>query len=395
VFEKSNVDVLIVGAGPVGLFAALRLAKAGRTVRIIDRGIQTSMQSYALALHSSTLDLFKQDGISAELIKQGHPVRNVVFHESGQPEFGVDLTSIEGEFPFALVVPQDHLEVSLVEELRKQKVQVEWNRELTDFEVTPNGVQARVARLAEMPQGYAVSDFARVEQSHFNVTARHIIGADGYHSTVRHLLRIPLKHYARPRYFVVFEFETDRSIGDTLRVEITGGLTSILWPLPGRRCRWTFEVRETERRPGNPNVKELQEFISQRAPDFTFMPNSLRWGGRISFDSSHATQFGRGPLWLAGDAAHLTLPAGVQSMNAGLEEAALLSDALGKQSGTALEGALQEYADSRVREWEFLLGEHDKPSAPPFLANHWRDVRTSIPASGIQLRRLLQKISAT
>ena len=75
--RKSSTEALVVGAGPVGLFAALKLAREGIEVEIIDSQWRSAARSYALALHASTLELLDGFGLSDSLLEAGRKVASV------------------------------------------------------------------------------------------------------------------------------------------------------------------------------------------------------------------------------------------------------------------------------------------------------------------------------
>ena len=69
-FGRANPEVLVVGAGPVGLFAALALAKQGIQVAIVDREWRPGAHSYALALHPHSLSLLQELGIQESVLER-------------------------------------------------------------------------------------------------------------------------------------------------------------------------------------------------------------------------------------------------------------------------------------------------------------------------------------
>jgi 2-polyprenyl-6-methoxyphenol hydroxylase-like FAD-dependent oxidoreductase len=115
------------------------------------------------------------------------------------------------------------------------------------------------------------------------------------------------------------------------------------------------------------------------------------------FERRLARRFGKGRVWLAGDAAHVTSPLGGHSMNVGLIEAHDLVnrivEASRRGSGT---GSLERYEIERQREWHKLLGVNVSfellPHAPPWLVAHARRIVPALPASGKGLSDILQKL---
>ena len=101
----------------------------------------------------------------------------------------------------------------------------------------------------------------------------------------------------------------------------------------------------------------FQRFLDQRAPWFGERIKHIDWRIVVRFEQRMAASFGRGRVWLAGDAGHLTGPAGMQSMNVGLREAKgltdIMADALGGNESTQ---QFEDYNQQRQAEWRQLLG---------------------------------------
>lgn len=396
-FETATVDAVVVGAGPVGLMTALRLAQLGASVRVLERAPHPNLESYALALHPATLELLEKAHLVDALLEHGTPLHRLAVHDLGAPCASVNLGAFAPHFPFVLVLPQSELERTLLHALRKTGVAVEWNTEVLELTENDGVVEVSVAPLTESPQGYAVSDFARIRGKAAHIRARHVVGADGFGSTVRRILGIPLRHYGPLRHFTVFEMETETVLKNELYVNFTPDGTDVLWPMSRRRCRWTFETGHLI--PDVPTRRELETLVKLREPWFAPVPDQILWADRVAFASAHAVQFGRGPVWLVGDAAHQTLPFGVQSMNAGLQEADMLADALLRGApGIDRADMMQYYEDCRLEEWTWLLSNGRPGNAPEgcdqWLDSHWRDLRAAIPASGAQLRQLAEQTAA-
>jgi 2-polyprenyl-6-methoxyphenol hydroxylase-like FAD-dependent oxidoreductase len=159
-----------------------------------------------------------------------------------------------------------------------------------------------------------------------------------------------------------------------LRVVLDETTTNVLWPIGENHCRWTFQIirpdsvgdfPEKERRSvrvTDPTVDQrikqyVQKIASERAPWFTNSLGKVDWCTEVTFEKRLAVQFGKSRCWLVGDAAHQTGPVGVQSMNAGFNEAFSLANALKK---ILREGAstnlLEAYGVNAQRQWQVLLG---------------------------------------
>ncbi len=387
-FKKHEVDVLVVGAGPVGMCAALHLAAKGLRVRLIDQAERTNQESYALALHPSVLQMFEELDMTDMLIEHGRRVQKIVLYDGEEAVAESDLSPLESSHPCTLVIPQGQFEEVLMTALKKHGVKVEWGSELTAFQEEEEGVRARIARLKTIAQGYAVSGTRRVESSTEEMTSRFLIGADGAHSTVRRLMELELHHFGSRRSYAVFEFIQPRPVPAEFRLIIHEKGNCGLWPMGGRRARWTFEI--DPERSALPVTGDLRALVRERASWFSTEELELRWAGRVNFACWHVDPFARGRVWLAGDAAHQTTPFGVQSMNGGLLEAAylgsLLSELPQRQNPA---DALQQYHDSRSEYWSWLLNPErhaeDFAADDPFIEKHSEDIIAALPASGVLL----------
>jgi 2-polyprenyl-6-methoxyphenol hydroxylase-like FAD-dependent oxidoreductase len=391
-------EVLIVGAGPVGLMTALALNKRGVQVQIVDKNWRTASHSYALALHPASLRLLDEYGLADELVKQGRRVEKVVFSNSLGPRAEVDLAALGGRFPFALVTTQSTLENTLEKQLRQQKIKVLWNHEVSDLEEHPEQPLAVIDRLEKVTSGYPIQRTEWVVDKTFKVQASYIIGADGYYSFVRTRLGLGMEVYGASDKFEVFEFSVDEPQPDAVQVVLGDRLLNVLWPMTEERCRWSFQSGTSETPAGS--LARLNQWIVQRAPWFKTPPRELRWSSSVQFERRLAGRFGSGHCWLAGDAAHLTGPVGAQSMNVGLREAV---DLAGRVAKILREGApvelLEDYHRERTQEWRRLLALAGEPVAQP-QADYWMRAQRAVipaclPASGEDLRALLAQLGIT
>ncbi len=112
-FGRKNPEVLVVGAGPVGLFAALLLARRGVRLEIIDRDWRTGAHSYALALHPRSLRLFDELGLKEAVLQEAYPITSIGFYGGGERRAEIRAGGNSAQGLLAAVLRQDALEALL------------------------------------------------------------------------------------------------------------------------------------------------------------------------------------------------------------------------------------------------------------------------------------------
>ena len=367
-------EVMVVGAGPVGLATALTLQKRGVPLSIIERDDRPGTHSYALALYPETLKLLDQWGLGVPLREFGLPIRKLIFHDSIGPETTLDLTKVRGQSDGLLVVGQNHLENLLVGPLERTGLPIAWSHRVANLRQTEDGVDVEVERLVEGMRGYAMAHMEWHVDNAFSMRTPYVVGADGHLSLVRRRCGIEFPKVGPTQSFAVFEFKTDFPLDDAVRIVYGKEGTSVLWPLPGGYCRWSFEIEEDAAEQftrdkdrlfvqvGSQGYRVLEQamlehLLRERATWFTGSIGQFRWRMIVRFEKRLARSFGGQRVWLAGDAAHLAGPVGMQSMNIGIREgmnlAGILADILaGREEVQALTG----YQKQRELEWKALSG---------------------------------------
>lgn len=424
-FKKDRpVEALVVGAGPVGLFTALALARRGVGVEVVDTGIWPCQHSYAAALHPASLALFEEFGLKQQILDRAYPVRTLgLWNREG----ALGRISL-GEEPMT-VVRQDVLEEMLEKALADHGVKVSWRHEVASLEPSNGAVTVRINRFERESRGYIVAhtEWVVAESKEFEVPF--VIGADGHRSRVRRALNVEFPEVGAPLYFAVFEFGAESGLDHETRLVFGDATTDVLWPLPEGACRWSFQLpnytdqqaeafkdtllksgfgyfpteREKDRGAGPgenlPVLEEasLREYIASRAPWFQAQPGDVTWRTMVRFEKRLAARFGQGGMWLAGDAAHLTGPAGVQSMNLGLCEGRDLAVRIAEilKSGGQW-SLLEEYNSHWTQVWRELQGLTGglQPTAecPAWLTGKQDRLLPCLPAHGDQLRSLTAQV---
>lgn len=411
--QQQRTEVLVAGAGPVGMLTALLLSKAGVRVKIIDLEGRTASRTYACALHPQVLDLMDQLGLYSGILAAGHAVKTVALYEGETRRAEAHLDALTTKYPFMLVLPQSTFEDLLEKRLKQENVQVQWHHQLSALRSEGNATVATIDELKMSAKGYIIPEMDWSVEKTEELRADYVIGADGPNSFVAKSLAFGYDVLGEPEFYAVFEFQSNCDCSDELRIAIDKGMKSVLWPVSGQRFRWSFQLREEhlaefpskERDAvliGQPAVDEanrkfMENLIRARAPWFKASIDELGWSTDVEFQHRVSKRFGVGRCWLAGDAAHQTGPAGMQSMNRGLLEAAQLAGALARvlRERASVE-LLEQYNQSSREEWRQLLGIAGplkaRSGANPWVKEHRADILPCLPASGDHLKALLGQL---
>src|SRR5579875_3005538 len=188
----STGPVLIVGAGPTGMTAAIELRRAGVPVRIIDKSDHMARWSQALVVQARTLEQFQRYGLAEEAVRRGRKMTGGRVWSDGKEIAHLNLSAVKSCYPFALFIPQTETEALLNGHMEQLGVRTERQVELTGLEQTEGAVRARL-RHAD----------GREEQ----VEPAWLLGSDGAHSSVRDLLKIPFEGQAVELQFMLGDLE--------------------------------------------------------------------------------------------------------------------------------------------------------------------------------------------
>jgi 2-polyprenyl-6-methoxyphenol hydroxylase-like FAD-dependent oxidoreductase len=414
-FRRKDAEVLVSGAGPVGMFSALCLAEKGLEFRVVDKDVRPASHSYALALHPRSIEMLETFGLSAEDEASGARVETIAFYDEQRWKAAVRLSDLPGAHPYLLVLRQSRIEQLLEKLLKDARQKVEWTRRLSAVEMDDEGVRVTVDHLDKVSSGYAVAvpEWQVVHRKTMHPSF--VIGADGADSMVRRAFGVDWRDTGPAAVFAVFEFDTDFPLGSEVRVVLGEKTTSVVWPLPDGKVRWSFELteidrerevaREKSRYPVQTETEHdahldhaaLRRMLGERAPWFDATPGEISWSTLVRFERRIAKRFAGARFALCGDAAHLTGPVGVQSMNLGFAEA---KDVVERVSRVLRDGAdpdlIAEYDRRWRREWEFLLGVEGE-LAPGARTDAWvawnrYRIRACLPGWGDAYRLLAEQL---
>ena len=396
-FRHRDPEVLVVGAGPVGLVAALFLEQYGVRAEIVDMHERTSQYSYALAIHPRTLRMLDEAGLGEGLIAAGRTQTRIAYYEGRERRAEIDYARLTSRHPYLLVVRQSVLERTVEAALRKKGHRVLWGHRLQALSADGAAVQADVAELDRVATGYPIARTEWLVKRTQTIRPAYVIGADGYDSAVRRMAGIEMTQHGG-QIFSIYEIEAAGELPAEVRVILDPESTSVYWPLEDGRCRWGFQIADAAGHEAS--IDRFEQLVAARAPWWTARPTQIYWSTLASFESRLARSLGGGGVWLAGDAAHQAAPVAVHSMNSGLIEAYELAARCAKvlRSGGA-PSLLHEFAAETHETWERLLDPgravQAGPGADPWVRQNAARILACLPASGDELPPLLAQIGLT
>ncbi|MEA1832175.1 FAD-dependent monooxygenase [Methylobacterium durans] len=337
-------DVLVVGAGPVGLTMAAELARFGVGVRLIDRAAHATETSKALVVWSRTLELMDRMGCTGAFLAGGLRARSASIRSGGTVLGSPRFDNIDSPYNFALMIPQRDTEQLLAAQLHAMGMRVEREVELVSFAEAGGHVVARLRH----PDG-------REEP----VQTPWLIGCDGAHSTVRHGLGIAFRGSAQGDDWLLADVRLEgpgTPPPDEIATYLHRDGPFVVFPIPGGRARVVATRGPTEPahpRP-DPTLADVQALVDQRAGGFRVTDPVWLTNFRINERKVDAYRHGR--VFLAGDAAHIHSPAGGQGMNTGMQDAINLAWKLALVvRGEAGEALLDSYSPERSAVGDMVL----------------------------------------
>ncbi|WP_444909721.1 FAD-dependent oxidoreductase [Microbulbifer sp. TRSA005] len=303
------MKILIVGAGPTGLTAAIELARRGITPTIIDKREGASTLSRAVGITPKSLQLLSPSGVSERLIKEGVEMDGLRIYRNSSLVLEMPLHSERTFFPTILGLPQDRTESIMVDVFKNLGGSIKYNLKLNDLKDNGDSV---------------LSIFSDGSEENFDK----VIGADGIKSAVRESsnIRYPGTDLNQLWSIADVDVRNWRHPGKITLVQVSPGIVVVVAPMGAIRYRL---------------VASHEDALAALPLPIDVIKLHRKGTFRISI--RQAETYSKANIHLAGDAAHCHAPVGGRGMNLGIADAAELARRI-------VEGTVEGYSSLRHKE---------------------------------------------
>ena len=332
--------ILIVGAGPTGLTAAMELSRFGIPVRLIDKANEAATTSRAIGIQARTLELMQQRGLADEMVRLGNPAPGGSVYGGGKRVVRLDYGHIDSKYAYTLFLSQAETERILRDAVGRQGVAIERGVELVGLSQDamahdPAPVKA-VLRHAD----------GRLEQ----VEAPWLISAEGAHSVIRTTLNLKFEGTTHDEQYALGDLHIDGDLPAT-DMHIFSSPHGFMGLFPMGHGRFRLIASNPFSKPSKdtePSLDELQRIYDQRS-HIPARFHDMTWSSWFRINSRMVSQLKVGRLLLGGDSAHIHSPSGAQGMNTGIQDMINMTWKLALvQKGKAALALLETYEQDRL-----------------------------------------------
>jgi NADPH-dependent dioxygenase len=325
--------VLIVGAGPGGLFATCELLRHGVKPRVVERRLMPHRETRGTVLQPAVLEMLERAGLIEPFLRAGVRIRRLQLLGPGLQEIVSENFSDAGcRYDFQCSQPQWRTEAILREHLASLGFEVEFGTEVTSIENDLDGVRV------------TLNSGGRTE----TVTAAYLLGAGGGHSITRHSMHEHLTGDTYYDQYLVADAKVRLACPPQCGRLVVGPTGFVLLsPLPDDRWLIFVNSDESETQSELPTAAELGTLLNARTGVDVGL-GDLCWISRFRMHKRVVERLSDGRRFLLGDAAHMSSPLGGEGLNAALMDAADIAWKLALVvRGAAKPSLLDSYAVER------------------------------------------------
>jgi len=296
-------DLLIIGGGPSGLFAAAELARHGVGARLIEREVRSHREARATAIEPGTLEILDSVGLLPPFLDAGEHVRRSWLYRPDMSELrAMSFEGVDCRCEFQCSLPQYETQRILEAHLVSLGGVVERGVTATKVEADANDV---LVELVHLDGG--------VETVHPAV----VIGAGGAHSVTRDSMSEPLEGATYQGHFLVADIAMQTPFPrDESRLVCGPDGLLLLAPLPGGR--W-ISFQDLEEAVQTVSAEDVVAHIKVRLGG-KYEPTDVAWFAPFRMHRRIVSRLADGRRFLIGDAAHLSSPFAGQGLNSGLHD---------------------------------------------------------------------------
>ena len=197
-----SAPVLIAGAGPTGMMAALELSRFGIPVRLVEKRLQPATTARAIGVQARTLELLEQRGLDAKLVENGNHAVAASAYGGGRRLFRLEFSGLDSKYNYLLFVSQAETEAVLRDALDKAGVRIEWGVTMTAFAEREHGSTLNIV-------------IERQDGSLEQVECSYMISTEGAHSTARQTLDLPFEGKSLDEQYALGDFYIDGDLSES------------------------------------------------------------------------------------------------------------------------------------------------------------------------------------
>lgn len=301
------MKILVIGAGPTGLSAALGLAERGIVCEVVEKRSAPSELSRAVGIMPITRNHLAPSGVAEAILREGMPIRKFALNRGQQSLLDLDLSATLTPEQSMTALPQNRTESLIAEAAIARGVTIKYGVELTQIETDDDD---------------ATVTFADGNRATYDW----VIAADGKNSVVRTQLGIPYPGIDLPETWSIADVDVAEGFdAEQIKLWVQGeeGLFILAIPIEHQRMRMASSTEDC--------IRDVPQ-----KPDVRY----IRRTGTFKISVRQAETYQKGRVLLAGDAAHCHSPVGGRGMNLGIDDGFAVARSLA-------DGTIDLYSDSR------------------------------------------------